>query len=62
MDEIIVIDTAVSNLAGALALKASVLLDYDHDWRWHRGDEWYPTMARCVQDRPGDWGSAFAKL
>jgi hypothetical protein len=62
MDEIIVVDTAVSNLAGAMALKANVLLDYNHDWRWHRGDEWYPTVTRCVQSRPGDWGSAFAKL
>ena len=62
MDEIIVIDTAVSNLCGAMALKANVMLDYNHDWRWHRGDEWYPTVARCVQDKPGDWDSAFAKL
>jgi len=62
MDEIVVVDTAVSNLSGALALRANVLLDYNHDWRWHRGDEWYPTLTRCVQDRPGDWRSAFAKL
>jgi hypothetical protein len=59
MDEIVTVDTAAANLVGAMGLRATVLLDTNHDWRWHRGDEWYPTLTRRVQRVPGDWASCF---
>lgn len=48
MDEIVTIDTAAANLVGAMNLKATVLLDSSHDWRWHKGDEWYPSLTRQI--------------
>lgn len=62
MQEIIVVDTACTNLIGAMGLKASVLLDANFDWRWHRAADWYPSLQCCVQDTQGDWESAFRKL
>jgi hypothetical protein len=62
MDDIVVVDTAAANLVGAMGLSARVLLDYDYDWRWRRGDEWYPTLTRCIQSQAGDWESAFAQI
>lgn len=63
MDVIVTVDTAAANLVGAMAhANAHVMLDYAHDWRWYRGDEWYPTLKRHRQKQLGDWPSAFAEL
>jgi hypothetical protein len=62
MDEIVSVDTACINLVGALGLSGTVMLDHDYDWRWRRGDDWYPTIRRCVQQQQGDWESAFTQL
>jgi hypothetical protein len=58
MDMLIMVDTACVNLAGAIGHpNAHVLIDYDHDWRWHRAKEWYPTLHVHKQARRGDWSS-----
>jgi hypothetical protein len=63
MDVIVVVDTACANLVGAIGHpNAHVMLDYAMDWRWYRGDDWYPSLHRHRQPRPGNWTSAFAGL
>jgi hypothetical protein len=58
MDMLIMVDTACANLAGAIGHPdAHVLLDYDHDWRWSRAKDWYPTLHVHKQTRRGDWSS-----
>jgi hypothetical protein len=58
MDMLIMVDTACANLAGAIGhSNAHVLIDYDHDWRWHRAEDWYPTLHVHKQQRRGDWSS-----
>jgi hypothetical protein len=60
-DEVVCIDTAAINLAGALGKPATVLLSHSHSWRWKHGDL-YPTVRQLVQDVEGDWVSCLAKL
>jgi hypothetical protein len=58
MDMLIMVDTACANLAGAVGHpNAHVLIDYDHDWRWHRAKDWYQTLHVHKQTRRGDWSS-----
>ena len=64
-DLVITSDSAVAHLAGALGVRAWVVLRHVPDWRWllHREDSpWYPTARLFRQERPGDWASAFAKV
>ncbi len=60
-EEVVSIDTAAINLAGAMAHKATVLLSYSHSWRWKHGGL-YPTVRQCCQDAEGDWKSCLVKL
>jgi len=62
MDCVVTVDTAAAHLAGAIGHpNAVVMLDYAQDWRWYRGDEWYPTLNKCRQPSLGDWAGAFDK-
>jgi tetratricopeptide (TPR) repeat protein len=59
VDLVITIDTAVANLAGALARPVWVALGYLPDWRWGAegdGTPWFPTARLFRQDAPGAWG------
>jgi hypothetical protein len=60
-DEVVSIDTAAINLAGAMGHTATVLLPWNHSWRWKHGDL-YPTVRQCSQDLEGDWVSCLSKL
>jgi hypothetical protein len=63
MDQVICVDTAAANLAGAIGHpNAHVYLDYAPDWRWYRADEWYPTLKLHRQTRRGDWESMDDRL
>jgi tetratricopeptide (TPR) repeat protein len=58
MDLMITMDTAVTHLAGALAIPTWVLLPYAPDWRWllDRTDcPWYPSLRLFRQSRFRDW-------
>jgi Flp pilus assembly protein TadD len=58
LDLVIVVDTAVAHLAGALGKPVWMLNRFDSCWRWflHRDDTpWYPSMRQFRQTRRGDW-------
>jgi ADP-heptose:LPS heptosyltransferase len=60
LDLVITVDTAVAHLAGAMAKRVWVLLNYLPDWRWAPEQEtspWYPTMRLFRQEQAGDWSS-----
>jgi hypothetical protein len=50
------------HLAGALGKPGVVMLAASHDWRWDQTPRLYESVTPVVQDAPGDWPSAFAKL
>lgn len=65
LDLVIVVDTAVAHLAGALGRPVWLLSRYDGCWRWleHRSDSpWYPTMRIFRQPAPGDWCTVIADV
>jgi Flp pilus assembly protein TadD len=65
LDLVIVSDSAVAHLAGALAARVWVPLPLMPDWRWllDRDDSpWYPTMRLFRQRRAGNWDDVFAAI
>jgi tetratricopeptide (TPR) repeat protein len=65
LDLVIVSDTALAHLAGALGRPTWVALKHVPDWRWllHRSDSpWYPDMRLFRQPRLGDWEGVFAAI
>ena len=59
MDEIITIDNTTIHLAGALGVKATLLLSCASEWRWglHRTDtRWYESVTLLRQQDIRDWG------
>jgi tetratricopeptide (TPR) repeat protein len=65
LDIVISVDTAVTHLAGALAVPVWTLLAYNPDWRWMLGRDdspWYPGMRLFRQERRGDWGSVMRRV
>lgn len=58
LDLVIVVDTAVAHLAGALNKKVWILLPFSADWRWlvNRSDSpWYPSAQLIRQKYIGHW-------
>jgi tetratricopeptide (TPR) repeat protein len=65
LDLVITVDTMIAHLAGALARPVWTLLSHPADWRWGLAPTtcpWYPTMRLFRQEKPGDWGSVFARI
>ena len=65
MDIIILVDTSVAHLAGAMGKKVCVLLPYAPDFRWmlDRTDSpWYPTATLFRQPAMDDWDSVIAEI
>jgi tetratricopeptide (TPR) repeat protein len=65
LDLVIVPDTALAHLAGALGARTWLMLSFAHDWRWltERTDTpWYPTMRLFRQKQRGDWPSVFEAM
>ena len=65
LDLIIMTDSAVAHLAGAMGKPVWVLLAYRHDWRWFEGagiSPWYEKMRLFKQKRPGDWDGVFEEV
>ncbi|QOX80328.1 tetratricopeptide repeat protein [Trichlorobacter lovleyi] len=60
LDLVISIDSAVAHLAGALGMKAIILLPFSSDWRWtcdQEGTPWYPTLRLARQTSPQAWNT-----
>jgi ADP-heptose:LPS heptosyltransferase len=65
LDLVIVVDTAVAHLAGAMGKKTWVFIPFAPDWRWmlrRNTTPWYPTMRLFRQPRPGDWKTAIEQV
>lgn len=58
LDLIVTADTEVAHLAGVLGKPTLLMLPAYPDWIWGDRDSpfnWYPTLRRFQQRRPGDW-------
>lgn len=65
LDLVIVVDTSVAHLAGALGAPTWLALNFSADWRWlldREDSPWYPTMRLFRQRRPGDWSGVFRQM
>ena len=65
LDLIVMCDSSVAHLAGALGRPVWVLLPYSPDWRWllERSDSpWYPTMRLFRQSEPKRWDDVFRQV
>jgi FkbM family methyltransferase len=65
LDLLIVSDSAIAHVAGALGLPVWVPLKEIPDWRFLLGREdcpWYPSMRLFRQQREGEWGSVFEAM
>jgi tetratricopeptide (TPR) repeat protein len=62
LDLVIMTDSAVAHLCGAMGRPVWVLLSYEAFWLWllDRNDSpWYPSMRFFRQQAWGDWGGVF---
>jgi hypothetical protein len=62
LDLVIMTDSSIAHLSGALGKPIWVLLSYEAFWLWlfDRGDSpWYPSMRLFRQKAWGDWGGVF---
>ena len=61
MDAVIVCDTSVANLCGAMGKETWLMDRKDYDWRWRKPD-WFPTARVFRQPEYGDWESVIEKI
>jgi hypothetical protein len=65
LDLVVVVDTSVAHLAGAMGKATALLVPFSPDWRWllNRADSpWYPSIRIFRQAAPGDWRELAARL
>ena len=65
LDLVVVSDSAVAHVAGALGRPVWVVLPLAPDWRWLLDREdtpWYPTMRLFRQQRLGEWDEVFERI
>lgn len=65
LDLVIVSDSAVAHLAGALGAPTWLVLPLGPDWRWFERREdspWYPTMRLFRQRQLNGWDEVFQRL
>jgi ADP-heptose:LPS heptosyltransferase len=65
LDLVIVVDTAVAHLAGALGKPVWLLNRFAPDWRWMLGRDdspWYPSLRQFRQAKPDDWKSVLEQV
>ena len=58
LDEVVVVDTSVLHLAGAMGKTIHGLLSYQHDPRWFLS-KWYSNIRIFKQPVDGDWETVF---
>jgi hypothetical protein len=65
LDLVVSPDTAIAHLAGALAARVWLALQYSADWRWllDRDDSaWYPTTRLFRQTTFDQWEDVFERI
>ncbi len=65
VDLIILCDSGLAHLAGALGIPVWLALPAVADWRWlldREDSPWYPTMRLFRQKRWGDWHGVFERM
>jgi len=65
LDFIFSTDTSIIHLCGALGIKATLLLNYNADWRWFFDDKktiWYPSIEILRCKRINEWKPVLEKL
>ena len=65
LDLVIMVDTSMAHLAGALGVPVWIMLPLPADWRWLEGrsdSPWYQSARLFRQHRAGDWRSVVADL
>jgi tetratricopeptide (TPR) repeat protein len=65
LDLVITVCTSVAHLAGALGVRAWVLLDVKPHWVWmtgRRDSPWYPSIRLYRQHEYGQWNPVLAKV
>jgi hypothetical protein len=58
LDAVVVVDTVIVHVAGAVGKTCLLLLPYYCEWRWLDRDQdgrWYPDCQLFRQSEPGDW-------
>lgn len=62
---VVTVDTAIGHLAGAMGLRAFIMLPYAPDWRWlqERTDTpWYPSVRLFRPPGPRDWDAVSTEV
>jgi Family of unknown function (DUF6165) len=65
LDLVVMVDTSVAHLAGALGRPVFTMLRVEPDWRWLARESdtvWYPTMRLFRQEKSGDWSGPKQKI
>lgn len=65
LDLVIMTDSSVSHLCGAIDRPCWVMLSYAPDWRWFSGRSdcpWYPSLRLFRQKAPGAWAPVFDEV
>jgi len=65
LDFIFSTDTSIIHLCGVLGIKATLLLNYNADWRWFFDDKttiWYPSIEILRCKRINEWKPVLEKL
>lgn len=66
LDLVVMTDSAVAHLTGALGRPIWVLVSFIGHWLWMRGRDddnpWYPTMRIFRQTHPGEWGAVLDRV
>ena len=65
LERVVLVDTSVGHLAGAMGKEAWVMLPYAPDWRWllNRADSpWYPTLRLFRQGPERRWEPVIADI
>jgi ADP-heptose:LPS heptosyltransferase len=65
LDLVVVPETAIAHLAGALGVPVWMALPIMADWRWlidREDSPWYPTMRVFRQRKVADWSEVFERI